>query len=76
MFHCMVITGSYVLIISLVYEEYMGYIGFAISLTTLCILETPKRVVWQTVKTQMKCRIMCHSSGSALFFKINKIFMD
>ena len=34
---------------------------------TLFIQETPKRVLWQTVKTQMKCGI---SSGSALFAKI------
>ena len=27
---------------------------------TLCILETPKRVLLQTVKTQMKCSIMLH----------------
>ena len=26
----------------------------------LCRQETPKRVLWQTVKTQMKCRIMRH----------------
>ena len=26
-------------------------------LETLCILETPKQVFWQTVKTQMKCSI-------------------
>ena len=25
---------------------------------TICIPETPKRVLWLTVKTQMKCRIM------------------
>ena len=25
-----------------------------------CILETPKQVLWQTVKTQMKCSIMLH----------------
>ena len=25
-----------------------------------CEQETPKRVLWQTVKTQMKCRIMWH----------------
>ena len=24
----------------------------------LCILETPKPVLWQTVKTQMKCSMM------------------
>ena len=27
---------------------------------TLCILETPKQVFWQTVKTLMKCSIMLH----------------
>ena len=27
---------------------------------TLCILETPKRVLLQTVKTQMKCPIKLH----------------
>ena len=27
---------------------------------TLCKLETPKRVLWQTVKTQMKRSIMLH----------------
>ena len=27
---------------------------------TLSIRETPQRVVWQTVKTQMKCSIMLH----------------
>ena len=27
---------------------------------TLCIQETPKRVLVQTVKTLMKCRIMGH----------------
>ena len=31
-----------------------------ICLLALCILETPKRVLWQTVKTQMKCSIMLH----------------
>ena len=25
----------------------------------LCILETPKQVLWQTVKTQIKCSIIC-----------------
>ena len=33
------------------------------------ILETPKRVLWQTVKTKMKCSI---SSGSTLFAMIKK----
>ena len=33
-----------------------GYVS--ISLLTLCILETPKRVLLQTVKTHMKCSIM------------------
>ena len=27
---------------------------------TLCILETPKRILLQTVKTQMKCSIVLH----------------
>ena len=27
---------------------------------TLCILQTPKRVLWLTVKTYMKCSIMSH----------------
>ena len=27
---------------------------------TLCIMETPKQVLWPTAKTQMKCRIMRH----------------
>ena len=29
----------------------------------------PKRVLWPTVKTKMKCRIMRHSSWYTLFFK-------
>ena len=29
-------------------------------MTTLCIQEAPKRVIFQTVKTQMKCSIMLH----------------
>ena len=31
------------------------------------ILDTCKEILWQKVKTQMKCRRMCISSGSALF---------
>ena len=27
---------------------------------TLCILDTPKEVLWHTVKMQMKCSIMLH----------------
>ena len=27
---------------------------------TICILETPTGVLWQTVKTQMKCHILRH----------------
>ena len=42
-------------------------------LRNLCILKTPKRVLWQTVKTQMKCGI---SSESALFAMIKMIFRD
>ena len=43
---------------------------------TLCILETPKGVLWQAVQTQIKCTIMVHLSGSALFAKIKTIFRD
>ena len=28
--------------------------------STICILETPKRVLLQTAKTQMKCSMMLH----------------
>ena len=42
----------------------------------LCILETPERVLMQTVKTRMKCNIMLHSSGSTPFAKIKTIFID
>ena len=31
-----------------------------VDVLTLCKLETPKLVLWQTVKTQMKCSIMLH----------------
>ena len=30
---------------------------------TLCILESPKQVLLQTVKTQMKCSIMQHNAA-------------
>ena len=30
---------------------------------TLCIQETPKRVLLQTVKAQMKCSIMLHDAA-------------
>ena len=40
---------------------------------TLCIQETHRRVLLQTVKTQMKYNIM-HSSGSTLFVMVKKIF--
>ena len=33
---------------------------------TFCKLETPKRVLWQTVTVQMKCSILLQLSGSAL----------
>ena len=39
---------------------------------TLCILETHKRVFWQTVQPLMKCSMVLHSSGSALFAQIKK----
>ena len=41
------------------------YTGF----TVLCILETPKLVIWQTMKTQPKCHKMWNFLGSALFAK-------
>ena len=31
-----------------------------LNLLTLCVLKTLKLVLWQTVKTQMKCHIMWH----------------
>ena len=37
---------------------------------TLCILETPKQVLWHTVNTQMKCNVMLHFIGSTLFARI------
>ena len=39
-----------------------------IIIITLCRRKTPK----QTVKTKMKCGIMCISSGSTLFIKVEK----
>ena len=36
-----------------------------------CVSETPKQVLLQTVKTQMKCSII---SGSSLLVKVKKIF--
>ena len=35
----------------------------------LCILETPKGVLWQTVKTLMKCSIMLHFIRVFIVFK-------
>ena len=32
--------------------------AFQYNRLALCILETSKQVLWQTVKTQMKCRII------------------
>ena len=34
-----------------------------ISSLTLCIMDTPKWILWQTVKTQMKCSIMQHNAA-------------
>ena len=39
---------------------YCGYGIFILSTLTLWDLETPDRVVLQTVKTQMKCSMMLH----------------
>ena len=46
------------------------------SISTLCIQETPKQVLWQTVKTHMKCSIMQHFIRSALFAKTKSIFRE
>ena len=37
------------------------------------ITSGPERILWQTVKTQMKC---CISSGLALFAKTKSIFRE
>ena len=58
--------------LNLFYSKSFATRGFAL---TLCTWEIPKGVLWKTVKKQMKCRKM-FSSGSALFAKINTIFMD
>ena len=39
---------------------------------TLCILKTPKWVLWHTMKTQMKCSIILHFIRVSLFDKIKK----
>ena len=39
---------------------------------TLCIWETPKRVLLQTVKTHMKCSIMPHFIRVYTFVKVKK----
>ena len=41
---------------------------FFLILLTLCELDTPKRILWQTLYTQMKCRIMRH------FIKVCTVF--
>ena len=43
-------------------------------LITLCIRETPKRVLLHTVKTQMKCSIMMHFIGVYTVCKVKKFF--
>ena len=45
-----------------------------LKLLTLCIQETPKQVLLQTVKTQMKCRIMLHFIRCTPFVMVKKIF--
>ena len=49
------------------------------AMLTLCIRETPKHVLLQTVKTQMKCSIMLHlirvytvCKGEKYFRQLNK----
>ena len=41
-----------------------------------CRPETPKPVLWQTVKTQMKCALCGISSGSALFAETKSILRE
>ena len=44
---------------------------------TLCTLVNPKCVFWQTVKTQIKCRIKYSiSPGSTIFAKTKIIFKE
>ena len=47
-----------------------------IVMLTLCIRETPKRVLLQTVKTQMKCSIMLHFIRVYTVCKGKKRFSD
>ena len=46
------------------------------SILTLCGPETPKQVLWQTVKTQMKCCLSSISSRFALFADAKSIFRE
>ena len=52
--------------------EYLQILVYLVRISPEClkrIVETPKLMLWQTVKIQMKCSI---SSESALFAKILK----
>ena len=49
------------------------YCGVPVFKITLFIRESPKRVLSQTVKTQMKCSIMLPFIKSTLFVKVKKI---
>ena len=52
------------------------YSAKSVSLLTLCILLTTNWVLWQTVKTQIKCRLMRHFISSTLFTETKMIFRE
>ena len=57
-------------------SAYCEHFVISILRVNLCRPEAPEQVLWQTAKTQIKCRIMLHSSGSALFSKTKTIFRE
>ena len=79
--HDMVVLGSYwegtnlKLVLYIEYaRRYVEENCVFIFVFTLCNQETPKQVILQTVKTQMKCSIMLHLIRVYLFVKVKKIF--
>ena len=44
----------------LIFYDYLSYDRASFEGSKLSILETPKRVLLQTVKTQLKCSIILH----------------
>ena len=61
---------------SFLYYTNMKPVRPALFTLTLCVLVTPNRVLWQTVKTQMKCRKMRHFIGDCTicYIKLKSIF--